>query len=98
MPQSILRSGALSAFCYLVPILLVLLVLPASKISGLGGFLDAVKASYTIYGGAASFMYGVTCVLFIFTLMNSGSAWMMLFKMSRIDPATWYGKCPPVTS
>lgn len=22
-------------------------------------------------------MYGVTCVLFIFTLMNSGSAWMM---------------------
>jgi len=77
VPQSILRSGALSAFCYLVPILLVLLVLPASKISGLGGFLDAVKASYTIYGGAASFMYGVTCVLFIFTLMNSGSAWMM---------------------
>ncbi len=45
---------------------------PASE-----GFLDAVKASYTIYGGAASFMYGVTCVLFIFTLMNSGSAWMM---------------------
>jgi len=77
VPQSILRSGALSAFCYLTPIFLVLLVLPASKISGLGGFLDAVKASYTIYGGAAHFMYGVTCVLFILTLMNSGSAWMM---------------------
>jgi amino acid transporter len=77
VPQSIIGSGVLSAFCYLTPILLVLLVLPASKISGLGGFLDAVKASYTIYGGAASFMYGVTCVLFIFTLMNSGSAWMM---------------------
>jgi amino acid transporter len=77
VPQSILRSGVLSAFCYLTPILLVLLVLPASKISGLGGFLDAVKASYTIYGGAAHFMYGVTCVLFILTLMNSGSAWMM---------------------
>ncbi len=77
VPQSILRSGGLSAFCYLVPILLVLLVLPASKISGLGGFLDTVKASYTIYGGAASAMYGVTCILFILTLMNSGSAWMM---------------------
>jgi len=77
VPQSILRSGALSAFCYLTPTFLVLLVLPASKISGLGGFLDAVKASYTIYGGAAHFMYGVTCVLFILTLMNSGSAWMM---------------------
>jgi amino acid transporter len=77
VPQSILRSGALATFCYLTPILLILLVLPASKITGLGGFLDAVKASYTIYGGAAHFMYGVTCVLFILTLMNSGAAWMM---------------------
>jgi amino acid transporter len=77
VPQSILRAGSLSAFCYLVPILLVVLVLPAGKISGLGGFLDAVKASYTIYGGAASFMYGVTCILFILTLMNSGASWMM---------------------
>jgi len=55
----------------------VLLVLPADAITGLGGFLDAVKESYTIYGGAASFLYGVTCVLFIFTLMNSGASWMM---------------------
>ncbi len=77
VPAAIFRSGFLSTFCYLVPILLVLLVLPAKEITGLGGFLDAVKVSYGIYGGAASFMYGVTCILFIFTLMNSGSAWMM---------------------
>lgn len=77
VPQSILRSGALAVFCYLVPIFLVLLVLPQDAITGLGGFLDAVKESYSIYGGASSFLYGVTCVLFIFTLMNSGSAWMM---------------------
>jgi amino acid transporter len=77
VPQSILRSGALSAFCYLTPIFLVLLVLPSDAITGIGGFLDAVKESYTIYGGAANFMYGVTAILFIFTLLNSGSAWMM---------------------
>ncbi|MCW3039043.1 MAG: amino acid permease [Solirubrobacterales bacterium] len=77
VPQSILRSGALAAFCYLTPIFLVLLVLPASSVTGIGGFLDAVKESYTIYGGAAGTMYGVTCFLFILTLMNSGSAWMM---------------------
>jgi amino acid transporter len=77
VPQSILRSGALAAFCYLTPIFLVLLVLPSDAITGLGGFLDAVKESYSIYGGASPFMYGVTCILFIFTLMNSGSAWMM---------------------
>lgn len=77
VPSSILRSGALATFCYLTPIFLVLLVLPSDAITGLGGFLDAVKESYTIYGGAASFMYGATCLLFIFTLMNSGAAWMM---------------------
>jgi amino acid transporter len=77
VPSSILRSGLLAAFCYLVPIFLVLLVLPADAITGLGGFLDAVKESYTIYGGAADVLYGITCVLFIFTLMNSGAAWMM---------------------
>ena len=52
VPSSIMRSGALAAFCYLVPIFLVLLVLPADAITGIGGFLDAVKESYTIYGGA----------------------------------------------
>ncbi len=77
VPSSILRSGALAAFCYLTPIFLVLLVLPQDAITGLGGFLDAVKESYTIYGGAADFMYGATCILFVLTLMNSGSAWMM---------------------
>jgi amino acid transporter len=46
-------------------------------ITGIGGFLDAVKESYTIYGGAASFLFGVTAVLFILTLMNSGASWMM---------------------
>ena len=77
VPHSILRSGALATFCYLTPIFLVLLVLPQEAITGLGGFLDAVKESYSIYGGAGDFMYGVTCVLFVLTLMNSGSAWMM---------------------
>ena len=77
VPVAVVRSGLLSTFCYLVPIFLVLLVLPADKITGIGGFLDAVKLSYGIYGGASSFLFGVTCILFIFTLMNSGSAWMM---------------------
>jgi glutamate:GABA antiporter len=77
VPSSIMRSGALAAFCYLVPIFLVLLVLPADAITGIGGFLDAVKESYTIYGGAADVLFGITAILFIFTLMNSGASWMM---------------------
>lgn len=77
VPASILRSGLLAAFCYVIPIFLIVLVLPAEKITGIGGFLDAVQESYSVYGGAADFMFGVTCLLFIYTLMNSGSSWMM---------------------
>jgi amino acid transporter len=78
VPVSILRSGALSAFCYLVPIVLVLLVLPLKQITGLGGFVDAIHSTYQgVYGGATSVMFGITCVLFILTLMNSGASWMM---------------------
>ena len=78
VPVSILRSGALSAFCYLVPIVLVLLVLPLKQITGLGGFVDAIHATYQgVYGGGTPIMFGITCVLFILTLMNSGASWMM---------------------
>jgi amino acid transporter len=78
VPVSILRSGTLSAFCYVVPIVLVLLVLPSRSITGLGGFIDAVHTSFAgVYGGATSVMFGITCVLFILTLINSGASWMM---------------------
>ncbi|MDR7085264.1 amino acid transporter [Aeromicrobium panaciterrae] len=77
VPSSIFKSGLLAAFCYLTPIFLVLLVLPSEAITGLGGFLDAVKESYSIYGGAQDALYGITCFLFILTLANSGAAWMM---------------------
>jgi amino acid transporter len=77
VPSSIFKSGLLAAFCYLTPIFLVLLVLPSEAITGLGGFLDAVKESYSIYGGAQDTLYGITCFLFILTLANSGAAWMM---------------------
>ncbi|MCW2750864.1 MAG: amino acid permease [Aeromicrobium sp.] len=77
VPNSIFKSGLLAAFCYLTPIFLVLLVLPSKAITGLGGFLDAVKESYSVYGGAQDTLYGITCFLFILTLANSGAAWMM---------------------
>ena len=46
------RCGAL--LLYGVPILAVLLVLPPSHVTGLGGFLDAVKAVFTVYGGTVA--------------------------------------------
>jgi amino acid transporter len=77
VPLSVMRSGITGVLCYAVPILAILLVLPASKVTGIGGFLDAVKETFTVYGGAAHALRDVMVVCFIFTLLTSGAVWMI---------------------
>jgi amino acid transporter len=77
VPVSVLRSGVLGVMLYCVPILGILLVLPADQINGLGGFVDAIKETFSVYGGAQSFLFAVTVLGFIFTLMTSGAVWMI---------------------
>ena len=74
---------------YGIPILAILIVLPASQVSGLTGFLDAVKATFTVYGGhvapdgtvtltGAGLLLGrVAAVVFIFALASAGTTWIM---------------------
>jgi amino acid transporter len=47
VPFSVLWLGAATVLAYGIPILAILIVLPASQVSGLTGFLDAVKATFT---------------------------------------------------
>lgn len=77
VPVSVAVSGTVSALCYLVPIFGILAVLPASKISGASGFLDAVGTVFGVYGAAAHTLVKITAALFIFVLLNQGSAWMI---------------------
>jgi amino acid transporter len=76
----------------------ILAVLPASKITGIGGFLDAVKTTFSVYGGAAHFMTQVMALGFIFALVTSGSVWMMgsdrIQAVAAYDGAffPWFGK------
>ena len=77
VPISVLRSGVLGMALYIIPILGIVLVLPTDKITGIGGFVDAIKETYTVYGGAQSFLFGLTVLGFIFTLMTSGAVWMI---------------------
>ena len=51
VPFSVLSSGTTTMLAYGIPILAVLIVLPVSQVSGLTGFLDAIKAVFTVYGG-----------------------------------------------
>ncbi|MFD4669518.1 APC family permease [Lentzea sp. NPDC058450] len=54
VPFAILRAGLSAFFLYGGPILGILLVVPASQIQGLGGFIDAAKQVLTVYGGSVA--------------------------------------------
>ena len=43
VPVAIVRSGITGVLLYAIPIFAILIVLPAEKVTGIGGFLDAVK-------------------------------------------------------
>lgn len=89
IPFAVLRSGIGAVLLYGAPILGILLVLPDKQISGLGGFLDAVKAVFTVYGGsvaadgtvvlsgAGQLLAGISAVGFIIGLATSGVTWSM---------------------
>ncbi|MDQ6933860.1 MAG: APC family permease [Actinomycetota bacterium] len=77
VPKSVALSGVIAVAAYAVPIFGILAVLPTSKISGIGGFLDAVKTTFTVYGGAQNFLVDLMTIGFIFALVTSGSVWMM---------------------
>jgi amino acid transporter len=88
VPVAITRTVASVLLLYGGPVLAVLIVLPAQSVSGLTGFLDAVKAVFTVYGGS---VHGTTVHLtgagdvlgkafavgFIAALLTGGASWIM---------------------
>src|SRR4051795_5590720 len=56
VPLSVLRSGVIGVLLYAVPIFAILIVLPQEKVTGIGGFLDAVTETFSVYGGAAGLL------------------------------------------
>ena len=78
VPLSILRSGITGVLMYVIPIFCILLVLPASKVTGIGGFIDAVTLTFHgVYGGAAHALLVVMTLCFVGALVTSGAVWMI---------------------
>ena len=89
VPYTVFRSAIGTILLYGLPILAILLLLPQSQVTGLGGFLDAIKSVFTIYGGhiAADGTATLTgfgqllgylmCIAFILALLSSGTTWVM---------------------
>ncbi len=78
VPLSILRSGISGVLMYAIPIFCILLVLPASKVTGIGGFIDAVTITFNgVYGGAAHTLLIIMTLCFVGALVTSGAVWMI---------------------
>ena len=52
LPAAILRAGAWTFVLYAVPVLATLLVVPPDRITGLTGFVSAIREVFAVYGPA----------------------------------------------
>jgi amino acid transporter len=89
IPFAIGRSTIGSVLLYALPVLGILIVLPTSAVTNFGGFADALKDVFTVYGGtiakdgtptltgAGAALGGICAVLFILCLLTSGVTWIM---------------------
>jgi amino acid transporter len=77
VPVSVLRSGIIGVLLYAIPIFAILIVLPGEKVTGIGGFLDAVTETFSVYGGAQDVLLGAMTLCFVGTLLTSGAVWMI---------------------
>ena len=89
VPFSIGRSAIAAILMYSIPVLCVIVILPADQISGLDGFISAMKSVFTVYGGEiaadgsstltgpGAFIGAACAILFILCLLSSGVAWIM---------------------
>ena len=89
VPFAIARGAIGTILMYGLPVLAILIVLPASQVSSLGGFIDAMKTVFTVYGGhtsasgavvltgAGKVLGDIAALGFIWALLSSGSSWIM---------------------
>src|ERR1700722_1840390 len=89
VPFGIARSTVASVLLYALPVLGILIVLPATAVTNFGGFADAMKDVFTVYGGsiakdgnptlsgAGTGLADLGAALFILCLLTSGVTWIM---------------------
>ena len=88
VPFAILRSGIGTVLFYGVPILAILLVLPASRLSNVTGFLNALQQVFVVYGGhltssgavltgAGKVLADIAAIGVILGLLSSGVVWLI---------------------
>lgn len=74
---AIRRGAVVAMLAYLLPVLAIMLVIPADQVSGVDSFMGAVGNVYSVYGAAGDILLQLTAVLFVYALVNQGSSWMI---------------------
>ncbi len=77
VPKTVAGSGILAVIVYAIPIFGILAVLPVKQVTGIGGFIDAVNATFSVYGGAQTALVKIMTAGFIIALLTSGAVWMI---------------------
>ena len=89
VPFAILRSGIGATLGYLLPVVGILIVLPTNAVTSLTGFLNAMRAAFTVYGGsiasdgtvtltgAGTVLADIVAAGFILALLTSAVPWLM---------------------
>ncbi len=61
----------------------MLLVLPPERITGLTGFVAAIREVFTVYGPAGDALGTLAGALFVWALVTSGATWLMASARSQ---------------
>ncbi len=89
VPLGVARSAVGTVLLYGLPILAILLLLPKGQVTGLTGFLAAIKSVFTVYGGhiaangtpvltgAGQVLGYLIAIAFVLALLTSGTTWIM---------------------
>lgn len=88
VPAAVGVAAVSTVLLYTVPILAILVVLPTSQVTSLGGFIAAIKTVFVVYGGhvtsagpvltgAGSVLADIVAALFIFVLFSGGTVWII---------------------
>lgn len=78
IPVSVGVSAFVAACCYLLPVAAILAVTPPGKVTGIGGFMDAARLVFGVYGSWGGPLLTTAAVMFVFALLTQGSAWMIV--------------------
>ncbi len=100
---AIRRGTVLTALGYLLPVLAIVLVVPAKQASGLSGYMAAVDIVFHgVWGPAAGVLVKVAAVLFVLAVVNLGSSWMIATDRTQAVAAAngsffsgWFGEFHP---